>query len=62
MTFYTMSAAEKQKWANICPTSRRSGARDMEAQGHPGWKIVNRFIALSKSYGHVFPREWGQQK
>lgn len=62
VTFYTMSAADKQKWANLMSDLPAQWANDMKAQGQPGWEIMTRFIALSKANGHIFPREWAQQK
>jgi TRAP-type C4-dicarboxylate transport system substrate-binding protein len=62
VTFYAMSAAEKQKWANMMPDLPAQWANEAKAQGYPGWEVLNRFISLSKAAGHTFPREWGQQK
>jgi TRAP-type transport system periplasmic protein len=62
VTFYTMSPAEKQKWANLMPDIPAQWANEMKAQGQPGWEIITRLMALAKSNGHTFPREWGKQK
>lgn len=62
VTFYTMSAADKQRWANLMKDLPAQWANDMKAQGQPGWEIVGRLIALAKASGHTFPREWAQQK
>jgi TRAP-type C4-dicarboxylate transport system substrate-binding protein len=61
VTVYTMSPEEKQKWANLLPDLPAQWANNIKAQGQPGWEIMTRFIALSKEYGHTFPREWAKK-
>lgn len=57
--YYDMPAEEIKKWMLAMPDIPADWAKKMEAQGKPGWQIVDRYLALSKKGGFEFPRKWG---
>jgi TRAP-type C4-dicarboxylate transport system substrate-binding protein len=57
----TMSDKDKKQWATIMPDLPSEWAKEMEAKGLPGWKIVETYIELSEKEGWKFPRKWGQK-
>ena len=61
VTFCTISEADKAKWAQMIPDLPAEWAQEMEAQGLPGWEIVDTYIKLTKEAGHQWPREWGRR-
>lgn len=62
VTFSTMSAADRSKWAQALPDLASVWAKEMEAKGMPGWQIVDTYIKLTKEAGHKWPREWGKER
>jgi TRAP-type C4-dicarboxylate transport system substrate-binding protein len=61
VTFYTMSETDKAAWAQALPDLPAQWAQEMEAQGLPGWEIVETYIEITKDAGYSWPREWGQR-
>ena len=59
VTTHTLTPADVAKWAELMPDTAARWAKDMEAKGLPGWKIMERYIMLSESYGHKWPRKFG---
>lgn len=60
--FYELPEAERDKWANMIPDIPAEWAKEVEAQGYPGWKIVERWQELTTKYGYKWPRKWGVKK
>ncbi|HLA82209.1 MAG TPA: C4-dicarboxylate TRAP transporter substrate-binding protein [Thermoleophilia bacterium] len=61
VTFYTLSQADREKWANVLPDYPKQWATDMEAKGLPGWQVVDLFLKTVEQQGYTFPRKWGQR-
>jgi TRAP-type C4-dicarboxylate transport system substrate-binding protein len=61
LVFNTLSDKDKRQWATVMPDLPAEWAKDMEAKGLPGWKIVDTYIELSEKEGWKFPRRWGQR-
>lgn len=59
ISFYTLSEGDRIKWAQKMPDTAAVWAKDMEAKGLPGWKIMDRYIQLAEQQGHKFPRKFG---
>ena len=56
---FTMSADDINKWMNSIPDVPAEWAKKMEAQGSPGWQLVDKYLELSKKEGWNYPRKWG---
>ncbi len=59
VTFYTMPAADIERWMKSMPDIVAEWAKKMESQGHPGWKIADTYLELMQREGWKFPRKWG---
>jgi TRAP-type C4-dicarboxylate transport system substrate-binding protein len=59
--YYSLSEIDKKKWADQMPDLPAEWAKEMEAKGLPGWKIVDTYIELSEKEGWKFPRKWGKR-
>ena len=62
VVFYDLPEAERDKWAQMIPDIPAEWAVEVEAQGYPGWKIVDRWQELTTKYGYKWPRKWGVKK
>jgi len=61
VTFYTMSDADKDKWASMMDDIPAEWAQKMVDRGWPGWKIVDTFLDVTTKAGHNWTRTWGQK-
>ena len=59
VTFHTMPKSEIEKWTALMPDIVADWANAREAEGLPGWEVVDLYKALSAEAGWTFPREWG---
>jgi len=59
VTFYTMPAADIEKWVKAMPDVVTEWAESMEAKGLPGWEVAEMYLELSEREGWKFPRQWG---
>jgi TRAP-type C4-dicarboxylate transport system substrate-binding protein len=62
VTFYTMSDADRAKWAELMPDIPAEWAEKMEERGWPGHEIVDTFMEITTKAGHKWPRQWGAHK
>jgi len=60
--FYDFPADDRAKWAEMIPDIPAEWAKEVEAQGYPGWKIVARWQELTSELGYKWPRQWGVKK
>jgi TRAP-type C4-dicarboxylate transport system substrate-binding protein len=56
-----LSDKDRMEWATVMPDLPAKWAKEMEAKGLPGWKIVDTYIELSEKEGWKFPRRWGKR-
>lgn len=61
LKFYTLSDADKKKWAAAMPDMPAEWAKKMEGKGLPGWKVVDKYMEISAKHGWKFPRQWGKR-
>jgi len=59
VTFYTMSAADKAKWAEMLPDFPAEWAREMNGKGLPGTRIMQAYLDITTEMGIKHAREWG---
>lgn len=57
--FVELDPAEREKWANMVADIPAEWAKEVEAQGYPGWEIVERWQELTTELGYKWPRKWG---
>ena len=57
-TIYELPLEERTRWAARLPDVARAKAKEADAKGLPGTKLINRYIQLQKEAGYVFPRDW----
>ena len=57
----TLSDKDRKEWSTVMPDLPAEWAKEMEAKGLPGWKIVDTYIELSEKEGWKFPRKWGKR-
>jgi len=57
--YYEMPSEDIKKWVSSMPDLPAEWAKKMETKGLPGWKIVERYLDLTKKEGFEFPRKWG---
>jgi len=57
-----LQESERNKWASMVPDTPALWAKEVSAQGYPGWKIVNRYQELTTQLGYEWPRKWGVRK
>jgi len=60
--FITISEAERQKWASELEDIPSEFAKEVEAKGYPGWKLVARWQEITGQLGYKWPRQWGVKK
>jgi TRAP-type C4-dicarboxylate transport system substrate-binding protein len=60
--FITIAESERQKWAGHLEDIPAEFAKDIEAKGYPGWKIVARWQEITGQMGYKWPRQWGVKK
>jgi TRAP-type C4-dicarboxylate transport system substrate-binding protein len=62
VTFYTISEADRVKWAKLMPDTPAQWAKKLEELGWPaGWEIVEGYNELTSKAGHKWIRRWGQR-
>ena len=59
MSFYNLTEKERADWAAVVEDIPAEWAKEVEEQGYPGWKIVERFQELCEQHGYKWPRKWG---
>lgn len=57
---HDLSPEERKKWADALPNVALPWAKDLDAKGLPGSKVLNEFIAQFKTNGTGFPRDWSK--
>lgn len=57
-TVKVIPAKERQKWADLLPDVPKIKAKEADAKGLPGTKLIKRYIQLEEEAGYVFPRQW----
>ncbi len=57
---HELSPEERKKWADTLPNVALPWAKDLDAKGLPGSKVLNEFIAQFKTNGTGFPRDWSK--
>jgi TRAP-type C4-dicarboxylate transport system substrate-binding protein len=57
--FHTLPEKQIIEWANKMPDTAAKFAKEVEAKGWPGWKIMDQYIELSEKHGHKWPRKFG---
>jgi len=62
VTTVNLSDADKIKWAANMPDVPAQWAEKMQTIGLPGWKIVDKYMEISRKEGWQFPRKWGEKK
>ncbi len=60
--FITISESERQKWASHLEDIPAEFAKEVEAKGYPGNKIVARWQEITGQMGYKWPRQWGVKK
>lgn len=60
--FYDLPESERNNWAEMITDIPAEWAKEVEEQGYPGWKIVERWQELTTEYGYKWPRKWGVKK
>jgi len=61
LTTYAPTPTERAQWAAQMADIPAEWAKKMEAQGLPGWKLLDRWMAVTTSMGHTWPRAWGKR-
>lgn len=56
-----VSAEERKKWANAIPNPALPWAKDLDAKGLPGTKVLKAYMAEMKANGVEFPRDWSKE-
>lgn len=59
VTFVDFPEAERVRWANLISDIPADWAKEVSAQGYPGWEIVARYQELTTQLGYKWPRKWG---
>ena len=54
----TLDPNERKRWVNALPEIPLKMAKEADAKGMPGSKILKRYIELQKATGYTFPRDW----
>lgn len=54
----TLNPSERQRWVNALPEMPGKNAKEADAKGMPGTKVIKRYIELQKAAGYAFPRDW----
>ena len=54
----TLDPNERKRWANALPEIPAKMAKEADAKGMPGSKVVKRYIEMQKATGYTFPRDW----
>lgn len=62
LEFIELDPALRAEWAAKIADIPAEWAKEVEAQGYPGWKIVQRWQELTAELGYKWPRKWGIQK
>ena len=60
--FITISESERQKWASHLEDIPAEFAKEVEAKGYPGYKLVARWQEITGQLGYKWPRQWGVKK
>jgi len=59
---FRLSESERNKWAGMVPDTPALWAKEVSAQGYPGWEIVKRYQEITTQLGYKWPRKWGAKK
>ena len=54
----SLEPGERERWIAALPEIPINSAREADAKGMPGSKVVKRYIEMQKASGYVFPRNW----
>jgi len=57
-TVSVLDPKERQRWAKALPNVPEMKAREADAKGLPGTKLIKRYIELQEAAGYRFPRNW----
>ncbi len=60
-TFISMSAAERQRWAQALPPLGLDWAKDMEAKRQPGREVLTRYLENLRKNGAQPSRAWDKE-
>lgn len=61
LKFIKFPKDEKKKWAGTVEDTAAEWAKEMDAKGLPGTKIVKRWQEITEEMGYEWPRKWGGQ-
>ena len=53
--------AERKQWASAIPNPAIPWAKDLDAKGLPGTKVLKAYMAEMKANGVEYPRDWSQE-
>ncbi|MBU2549285.1 MAG: C4-dicarboxylate TRAP transporter substrate-binding protein [Proteobacteria bacterium] len=53
-----LAPEERRRWAESLPNVAEMKAREADAKGLPGTKLIKRYIELQEEAGYRFPRAW----
>lgn len=56
-----VSASERTEWAKAIPNVAQTWAKDLDAKGLPGTKVLNEYMAAMKAAGADIARDWSKQ-
>ena len=59
--YYVMPFGEKVKWANLIHNQPKKFAKEADAKGWPGTKLMKLAIKYAEEEGHKFPRKWMEE-
>ncbi len=62
VTFTTLPAADRAKWASMAPDSPAQLAETMEKAGLPGYALVEKYQDVTTALGYKWDRQWGIKK
>lgn len=49
---------ERQRWADTLPNVAKKRAKEADAKGLPGSKLIKRYIEMQEEASYLFPRHW----
>lgn len=62
VSFLKMSDADKASWANAMDDYPSVWAKQVTAQGKPGWEVIDAFNQLCSDEGWTWVRKWGTDR
>jgi TRAP-type C4-dicarboxylate transport system substrate-binding protein len=57
-SFYHLPFEQKKKWAEMMPNIPNEKAKEADAKGMPGSKVIGAYIEELEKEGYKFPRRW----